>query len=410
MLQQKTTGINLKSKVYFSHSCLIIQKGMANEYWTNSLFATIGFPSQETTRQMYSAIQWQPSDQNVFLFRSVSVYGVCPDNFPPESKGYRNLFTSNAKQTLSLRNSWLHCSCQFGQGQRESRLADICRLCSGVDCQSQKALCQRRLWPSFKADSLRLRFNNHRFMFDIISMGKVSQTQSSNKAAYSHGPERLYSVLYKHHRRQNTRCQYSRSTSAGTRCFLYNGSRLRRFFSPLWFQSTTGFLHNTSQKQYGLFSTRVPHCGQNHRTAKRSNNYIARPKKFTRLSNPSTPSFILRCRDSKKVRVHNQQFHLGSIDNHAALQVPLASGTFLQMDKTKPTYKNIFRHIRERRENSNMDSNLYLCACCDHKKTTQHRTQFERNLANSQHYAFRESSFISSTYRKFNAKPKYRVS
>ena len=198
MLRQKTTWIDLKSKVYFSHSCLIIQKGMANEYWTNNLFATIGFPPQETPRQMYSAIQWQPSDQNVLLFRSVPMYGVCSDNLPPESKGYRNLFTSNAKQTLSLRNSWQHCSCQFGQGQRESRLADICRFCSGVDCQSQEALCQRRFWPSSKADGLCLRFNNHRFMFDIVSMGKISQTQSSDKTAYSHGPERLYSLLYKH--------------------------------------------------------------------------------------------------------------------------------------------------------------------------------------------------------------------
>jgi len=410
MLQQKTTGIDLKSKVYFSHSCLIIQKGLANEYWANNLFTTIGFPSQTTTRQRYSTIPWQLPDQNILLFRSVPVYDVCSDHLPPESKGYRNVFTSHAKQTLSLRISWQHGSCQFGQGQRESRLANLCRLCSGVDCQSQKALCPRRLWPSFKADHLCLRFDNHRLMFDIISMGKVSQTQSRHKTAYSHGPERLYPLLYQHYRRQNARCQYSRSTSAGTGCFLYNGSRLRRFFSPLSLQSTTGFLHHTSQKQYELFSTRVPRGGQNHRIAKRSNHFIASAKKLTRLSDPSTPSFILRYRDSKKIRVLNQQFYLRRIDNHAALQMPLASRTFLQMDQAKPSDKNFFRHFRERRKNSNMDSHLHVYACGDHKERTQHRTQFERNFANSQHYAFRESSFVSSTYGKLDAKPKCRVS
>ena len=55
-------------------------KGLANACWTNNLLTTVRLSSLKTIRQMRPEISRQPSDKNIFLFRSISVHGVCSDN------------------------------------------------------------------------------------------------------------------------------------------------------------------------------------------------------------------------------------------------------------------------------------------------------------------------------------------
>jgi len=43
------------------------------------------------------------------------------------------------------------------------------------------------------------------------------------------------------------------------------------------------------------------------------------------------------------------------------------------MDKTTPQNKGILRNFRKCSQNSNMDSNFDICACCNYKKTIENQ-------------------------------------
>jgi hypothetical protein len=69
--------------------------------------------------------------------------------------------------------------------------------------------------------------------------------------------------------------------------------------------------------------------------------------------------------------------------------------------------KTFFWHQRERGEDSNLDCHQRLHSGRNRQERTQNRTEFERNLANSQHCTFRESSYYTSTaMRPFSSSTK----
>jgi hypothetical protein len=130
----------------------------------------------------------------------------------------------------------------------------------------------------------------------------------------------------------------------------------------------------------------------------------------------SIPTFI-RITDGKvhdvnilEIHLPNEQLFTGGTDNRSTLQVPLADRNLFQMDQAVPSYQDIFRHQCQRCENSNLDSYQRLRSGGDCQERTQNRTEFGRNLANSQHCTFRESLYYTSTYENYVAKRKYPVS
>ncbi len=152
---------------------------------------------------MRPAISRQPSDKNVFLFRSIPVHGVCPDNLSSKPSRHRKLSSSNAAETLPLRHTG-KCFAQYiGKCERTSRLENIRRLRTVFDRQSSDTLCQRRLRHSTESRSLCFGFNHHRFMSFTVSMGKISQTQSRSQDTHSDGLKRLYTHVYPHYRDHN---------------------------------------------------------------------------------------------------------------------------------------------------------------------------------------------------------------
>ena len=208
-------------------------KGLADAYRTDSFLTTVRLSSQKTIRQMCSTISRQPSNKNVFLFRSIPVYGVCTDNLSPEPSGHRNLPESDAAETLSLRYT-RECFTQYlGKCERTSRLENLRRLRTNSNKQSPNALRQRRLRYSTKSRSLCSGFNHHRFMFVTIPMGKISQTQSCSQGTHANEPKRLYTLFYPRYRRKSPRCQYSRRPDLRAWCNLHNGSWLLRLCSSL---------------------------------------------------------------------------------------------------------------------------------------------------------------------------------
>ena len=74
------TGIDLKSPIDFGRKTFTDSlKGSANVHRANSFLTTVRLSSQKTIRQMRSTISGQPSNKNFFLFRSIPLYGLCPD-------------------------------------------------------------------------------------------------------------------------------------------------------------------------------------------------------------------------------------------------------------------------------------------------------------------------------------------
>jgi len=366
-------------------------KGLANAQGVNNFLTTDRLPAKMPIRQICSSISWQLSDKNFFLLRSIPLYGFCSNNISTEPSGHRNLSASNAFQTLSLWHPWKSFSQHPGQSKRKSRLANICRLRRSVDKHRTEVVYQRSFWPSIEASCLRSGFNNHRFISVTISMGKVSQTQSRSKGANANGPERLYTLFYSHYRRKSTRCKYSRRTGFRGRFILHNGSRLHRLRSSFLVHSKS-FIK--SQKQFRLPSPSVLQSRQNHRPAMRPDYKAQRLLCVAGLSCYSSPNQLLRYRDREKIRILNKQLYNASFDNCLTLQVPLADRNLLQMNQAISTYQNLFRDYRERSEDSNLDCHQCLRSRSDYQEGTRNRVEFRRNLANSQHRTFRESSYL----------------
>ena len=386
------------------------RKGLANVYGTNCFLATDRLSTETSIRQVRPTIPRQLSNKDLFMFRSVSVHGFCSDNISAESSGYRDMPAGNAIQALPLRYSRKRVTQHVGEYERKSRLENIRGLRTDLNKQSSSTLRQRRLRNSTESRSLCFRFNNHRSMFVTVSMGKISQTQSRCQGAYTDGLKRLYTHFYPHYRRKSPRCKYPRRSCFRTRRNLRHGSRLSRLCSSFYlYQNPFNFCYK-SQNQFRLPTSLLSQGRQDNWPSMRPNDKAQRLLCFAGLSCHSSTDRLLRHRNRQKVYIPNEQFYSASLDNCSTLQMPLADRNLFQVDQTIPSNQNIFWHQRERGEDSNLDCHQRLHSGRNRQERTQNRTEFERNLANSQHCTFRESPYYTSTYEKCFAKPKSWVS
>ena len=405
------TVIDFNSLVDFGQIIFMpTSKGLANVHRTNSFLTTDRLPAKTRIRQMCSPASRQLSNTNFLLSQPISLYGFCSDNISTEPSGHRNLSASDAVQTLPLWHPRKGFSQYSGQGKRKPRLANLCRLRAGADKHCSKAVRQRRLRRTIEKSCLRTRFNDHRFMSVTFSMGKVSQKQSCSQGTHANGSKRLYTLFYLHYRWKSTRCKYPRRTGFRARFILHYGPWLHRLRSSLQIHSKPVILYHKSQEQSRLPSPLLSQGRQKGRPAMRSNNCAQRLLCIEGLSCCTSPYQLLRCRNRQKIRIFNKQFYAVSFNNCSALQVPLADRNSLQMDQAIPAYQDVLRHHRELGKDSNLDCHQCLCSGGNYQERTQNRTEFERNLANSQHYTFRKSSYYRSTYEKYIAKQKLSVS
>lgn len=398
-------GIDLKSVINFGPKTFIDSlKGLANVRRTDGLLTIARLSTQQTIRQVRPQIRRQQSNKKFFMFRPVSLYGICTDNISPKPARYRNLSAGNAAKTLSLWNTLKHLTQHACKRKRKSRLENLCRFRTNPDKQSKKALCQRRLRYSTEPRSLCSGFNNHRFMSFTFSMGKISQTQGRCQGTYANGLKRLYTYVYTHYRWQSPRCKFSRRAGFRAGSDLYNGSRLSRLCSPLHIHSKPFNFYYKSQKQFRLQSNWLSAYRQNNRSSMRPNYSSQRFLCFAGLSCSASSNRLFRYRDESKIHIFNEQLFTAGFDNCTALQMPLADRNIFQMDKAISVHQNIFWHKPERGQDSNMDCHQRLCFGSNCQEGTEHRAEFGRNAANSQHCTFRESLDYTSTYEKCFAK------
>lgn len=185
---------------------------------------------------------------------------------------------------------------------------------------------------------------------------------------------------------------------------LHHGSRIHRLCSPVHVHFEHGILHHSCQKQSRLRSAFLLSRRQVDGTAQRSDDCSQRTKDIGRIPDSSPSHQLLRRRHQQAACFSNEQLHASGVDYPTTLQVPLARGTFFQMDKAVPSNQGVFRHVGERGKDSDMDCNQCLRACCHHQEGVEARPEFGRNPANSQHFTFRKSLCATITCDKSVAK------
>jgi len=162
---------------------------------------------------------------NLFLPRSVLLYGLCTAHLSREPTRYRSLLSSTTLQVISSGDSFKTSISQYpSQCEQHSRLEDLCRLCSKSDHNSQELICQRTLWRRSPKLSLCARCNHYRPMPISFPMGAISTNQSCREVTYLTRSTRQYSDVYPYQRWQNARSQYPRSADPRSRGFLCDGS------------------------------------------------------------------------------------------------------------------------------------------------------------------------------------------
>ena len=405
------SGIDFNLPLNFGQCTFIdFLKGLADACRTHSFLTTIRLFTQETIRKMRSTISRQPSRENLFMFRPIPLHGICSDNLPSEPSRHRNLSSDDAAETLPLRHTREYISNHAGKGKRKSRMENLCRLRTNPDNQSPDALRRRRLRHATEPRCLCSGFNHHRFMSVIVSMGKISYTQSCGQDTHSYGLKRLYTNVYPHYRWKSPRCQFPRRSGFRARGDLCYGPRIPRLRSSFFLYSKSFNFYHESQKQFQLSAALLSQYRQNYRVAMRPNNQTQWILCIAGLPRCSSPNRLLRYRNTQEVHLSNEQLFTGRFDNRPTLQMPLADRNLFQMDQAVPANQNAFRHQYQCSENSNLDCYQRLCSGGNCQERTQNQTEFGRNPANSQHCTFRESSYYTSTYENYVAKHKHSVS
>ena len=182
----------------------IIWKGVQYECRTYRFLTTPRFHAAPRIQKMRRALSWQLSNQNLLLSRSVPLHGIRSTYFPRKPERHRNLLASRAEKTLSRRFARQSITQYSGQSQRKSPLANICRLRPNPDQKGAHALRQRPLRPRSQKNRLRARFNHHRPLPDVVSMGAVSPAQKRGQDAHADGSARQYPQFYLYYRRSGS--------------------------------------------------------------------------------------------------------------------------------------------------------------------------------------------------------------
>jgi hypothetical protein len=364
------------------------RKGMANALRTNHFLSVNELSSQTRIQQMRSPISRRTLDSKLFVFRSIPLHGLRPTDLSGESSRYRNMPASHAAQALSRGDTEQSFSKHVGRCQRETGLAHLCRLRSGVDPNRQTIVYGRGFRTATQPDCLCLGFHDNRSVSLPFSVGLFSATQRRHQTPYRDGSARLYSLRDPHHSWESSRCHLLGPVGPRTRSILHHGPRIYRLCSPLSLHATHGVLCDPSQKQSRLHPTFLSRCRLRNRTSKRSDHFTQGSQNLSTLSRSSPTNQFLRYRKTPSSCLSDEQLCLASRNDCFAFQGPLEDRVVLQMDQTKSSNQGVLWHFRKRCQNSNLDCHLRIRSGGDHQEEAPNRTNTQRNSTSFKHYAF----------------------
>jgi hypothetical protein len=94
----------------------------------------------------------------------------------------------------------------------------------------------------------------------------------------------------------------------------------------------------------------------------------------------------------------DQQFRSAGFDDSSTVSQPMAGRAVFQMDQAESQDQNLLRHIRKRRQNSNLDSDLGICPRCHHEKTAPPSRESLHNFTDFERHGFRKNVNFSVNY------------
>src|SRR5450759_4351798 len=117
--------------------------GVSDAFGEIDICAAHGTPSREDLGAMRGAVSGQPQDPELHLPGSISVHGVCATDVSREPAGHRSVFALADREALPHGHSRSGFAQHTGQRERDSGLADLCRLRPASDRYRPQAVYQR---------------------------------------------------------------------------------------------------------------------------------------------------------------------------------------------------------------------------------------------------------------------------
>ena len=383
--------------------------GMTYVRRKNYFLADHGLPSFVSISPMRSKISGSLQSSKVFLSRPIPMHVICSAYLSRKPKRYRSLPSRSKIKTLSHGHSWQYLKEHARRRQRNTRLENICRLRSNSHSYSPSTICQRRLRGRSQRNCLRSRRYHYRSLSLHVSVGQISKKQRRRQTSYSFRSSWLYSNIHQYQRWEGSRRQCSRRAYPGTWSFLHHGQRLSRFRKALSSSPVSLFLRHPGKIQPRFQKNLFSSCRQINRPQMRSNNKTHGLLHIPTLPGVSPPHQILRQRNRQSFYIFNEQFPPASIYDHQALQMSMASRTLLQMDQTTSENQSFLWHVRERRQNTNMDRCKHICSRGHHQETAKNKSESLHNSTDFERDPFRENAHPATVcgWREYNIKEPY---
>jgi hypothetical protein len=145
--------------------------GAKHEPRTNCFLTTHGLFSSAAFQIVRRSISRRPSHPNVYLSRSVLLYGFRAAYGSRESARYRSLSARRRAQALSRRYEGESLAQHFGQSQRSTQLENLSQHRSDSDRSGPHALRPSTLGQESQTRGLRSGFHCRRFVPDALSLG-----------------------------------------------------------------------------------------------------------------------------------------------------------------------------------------------------------------------------------------------
>src|SRR4030067_1219180 len=290
------------------------RKGVANALRANYFFPVDEFSSETRIQQMRSPVSRRTPHSKFFVFRSIPLHGLRSTDLSGKSSRHRNMPAGHASQALPRRDQGQSFSKHLGRCKRKTGLAHLRRLCSCVDRNGQRVVCEGGLRVANHPGCLRSGFHHDRPVSVAFSVGLFPATKGRHQPPYRDGSARLYAFRNPHYSWESSRCYLLGSVGPRSSRVLHDGPWIHRFCSPLSVHTKHGVFCDTGQKQPRLHPTILPFCRSRNWITKRSDHFAQGSQNLSTLSPSTSADQFLRYRRASSAYFSNEQLCLTSPD------------------------------------------------------------------------------------------------
>jgi len=394
MLHDSFAKINLNPNLSFCRFSFHQTAGVADVRGQNRLFTSNGFPSPKRAGPLYSKVSRQFQSTKFHLSGAILLHGLRPIDRTRQPSRYRIVSSGNERSRIPYGHKKQGFQKYHSRCKRKPRLAYLFRIRTDTYSRSSKALCKGAFWSRSGRNRIRSGFNYDRPLPFNVSMGAISQHEECRQDAYPLGPSRPDSCIYKHYGRQDPRCQHSRPDPTGTRFVLCDGSRLSGFRTVVQDTRQFSLFHCTAKKKHTNPKTVFPLRGQVHRTKVRPDCSVVQLLPSKRLSRKTTTNPEHRRRNRNGPFAVDQQLHITRAHYSQTLQGTMERGVVLQMDQTASSNQGIFRYLRKRSQNANLDFDIHICSHRHNQEEIEDGAASLHNPTDSEPYPIRKKTPI----------------